>query len=156
SQVDQTDGLVPGNKVWFFYDPKQDTFRTYVTQGEAGQTPLVLRRAKQRQLIQERDTFKAERDTAQTEVTSLEQTKSQLESDIDGLTQRKTELEGTVDQLNQSIATRQNSLYYHAANERMLKDQGVLSSVLKRVRDVKGLQYDESLDLRQGTTITLL
>src|SRR5262249_50061860 len=32
-QVDQTDELVAGNKVWFFYDPQQDTFRTYVTRG---------------------------------------------------------------------------------------------------------------------------
>jgi len=155
-QVDQTDELLPGNKVWFFYDPKQDTFRTYVTQGDAGQTPLVVRRARQRQLIQERDAFKTERDSAQAEVSSLQQTKTQLESDVDGLTQRKTELEGTVDQLNRDIATRQNSLYYHAANEKILRDQGVLSSVLKRVRDVKGLHYDESLDLRNGTTITLL
>src|SRR5262249_30254987 len=34
-QSDQTDELLAGNKVWFFYDPQQDTFRTYVTQGEA-------------------------------------------------------------------------------------------------------------------------
>jgi hypothetical protein len=163
SQIDQTDELVPGNKVWFFYDQQRDTFRTYVTQGEAGQTPLVVRRAKQRQLITERDTFKTERDTAQAEVTSLEQTKAdleatktQLESDVNGLTERKTELEGTVDKLSNDIATRENSLYYHAANEQILKDQGVLSSVLKKVRDVKGLQYDASLDLRQGTIITLL
>src|SRR5256885_1184502 len=44
-QADQTDELVPGNKVWFFYDQGRDTFRTYVTQGEAGQTPLAIRRA---------------------------------------------------------------------------------------------------------------
>jgi len=28
--------------------------------------------------------------------------------------------------------------------------------VLKRVKDVKGLQYNEALDLRQATTLTLL
>src|SRR5213594_2792681 len=32
--VDQTDELLAGNKVWFFYDSARDTFRTYVTQGE--------------------------------------------------------------------------------------------------------------------------
>src|SRR5437867_1253873 len=64
SQADQTDELLPGNKVWFFYDPQRDIFRTYVTQGDAGQTPLVVRRARQRQLLKERDTFKSERDTA--------------------------------------------------------------------------------------------
>ena len=134
-QVDQTDELLAGNKVWFFYDPDKDTFRTYVTQGDAGQTPVMARRAKTKALIKERDAYKSERDDAQGQVASLEETKTQLESDI---------------------AFRQNSLFYHAATERSLKDQGVLSPVLKRVQNIKGLSYDESLDLRQGTTITLL
>ncbi|HEU5181849.1 MAG TPA: hypothetical protein VFW45_13760 [Candidatus Polarisedimenticolia bacterium] len=134
SQVDTSDELLPGNRVWFFYDPKQDIFRTYVTQGEAGQTPLAVRRAKQRRLIRERDTLKAEVSTLQV---------------------NKAELETTVGQLNDDIAARENSLYYHAANEKTLKDEGVLSPVLKRVQNVRSVSYDESLDLRQGTTITL-
>ena len=142
SQVDQTDELVPGNKVWFFYDPKNDLFRTYVTQGEAGQTPLAVRRVRQRQLIRERDTIRTERDAAQAEVATLQQT--------------KTELEATKSQLETDLAFRENSLFYHAASKRDLKEQGVLTSVLMRVRDVKGLSYDEALDLRQGTTITLM
>jgi len=134
-QVDQTDELLAGNKVWFFYDPQQDTFRTYVTQGSAGQTPVQVRRARQRQLVKERDTYRSERDTAQQETAALEQVKSQLETEI---------------------ATRQNSLFYHAASDENLRGQGVLSSVLKRLRDVKGVTFDESLDLRQGTSIDLV
>ena len=134
-QVDQTDELVPGNKVWFFYDPQRDAFRTYVTQGEAGQTPLAVRRAHQRKLIQERDTFKTERDSARAEVATLEEVKTSLETDL---------------------ARRENSVFYHADAEQALKEQGVLSPVLKKVRDVTGVQYDESLDLREGTTITLM
>jgi len=134
-QVDQTDELLPGNKVWFFYDPQRDAFRTYVTQGEAGQTPLAVRRAHQRKLIQERDTFKTERDSARADVATLEQVKTSLETDL---------------------ARRENSVFYHADAEQALKEQGVLSPVLKKVRDVTGGQYDESLDLRDGTTITLL
>jgi hypothetical protein len=134
-QVDQTDELLPGNKVWFFYDPQRDSFRTYVTQGEAGQTPLVVRRARQRKLIEERDTFKAERDSARVEVATLNEVKTNLEADL---------------------ARRANSVFYHADAEQALKDQGVLSPVLKKVKDVAGVQYDESLDLREGTTITLL
>ena len=134
-QVDQTDELLPGNKVWFFYDPQRDTFRTYVTQGEAGQTPLAVRRAHQRNLIHERDTFKTERDSARAEVVTLQEVKTSLESDL---------------------ARRANSVFYHADAEQALKEQGVLSPVLKKVRDVTGVQYDESLDLREGTTITLI
>ena len=128
SQVDQTDELLAGNKVWFFYDPQQDTFRTYVTLGDAGQTPIQVRRARQSKLVQERDVYKTERDTAQAE-------RAALESDL---------------------ATRQNSLFYHAASDENLRGQGVLSSVLKRLRDVKGVTFDESLDLRQGTSIDLV
>ena len=134
-QVDQTDELLPGNKVWFFYDPQRDSFRTYVTQGEAGQTPLAVRRAHQRKLIQERDTLKTERDSARVEAATLQEVKTSLETDL---------------------ARRENSVFYHADAEQALKAQGVLSPVLKKVRDVTGVQYDESLDLREGTTITLV
>jgi len=135
SQVDQTDELLAGNKVWFFYDPQQDSFRTYVTQGDAGQTPVRVRRARQRQLVKERDAYKSERDAAQSEAAALEQARSQLESDM---------------------ATRENSLFYHADNAQNLKDEGVLSPVLKRLRDVKGVTFNESLDLRAQTSIDLV
>jgi hypothetical protein len=135
SQSDQTDELLAGNRVWFFYDPQQDTFRTYVTQGDAGQTPIQVRRARQRRLVKERDAYKNERDTAQAEAAVLEQVKTQLEGDI---------------------ATRQNSLYYHAASDQNLRGEGVLSPVLRRLRDVKGVTFNESLDLRQGTSIDLV
>jgi len=133
-QVDQTDELVAGNQVWFFYDPNQDVFRTYVTQGTAGQTPVMVRRAQKKELIKERDSAKAERDTAQAEASSLGEQKAQLESEM---------------------ATKANSVYYHAASSEALRDQGVLSGVLKRLQDVKNVSYDQSLDLRAGSTITL-
>jgi hypothetical protein len=141
-QVDTTDELVAGNQVWFFYDPNKDTFRTYVTQGDAGQTPVMVRRAKTRKLIQERDSFKSERDVAQAEATTLGEEKTQLETEKS--------------HLQDEIATRENSVRYHAASNETLKNQGVLSSVLKKVQDVRGINYDESLDLREGTTITLI
>jgi len=133
-QVDQSDELLAGNQVWFFYDPQKDTFRTYVTAGDAGQTPVALRRARTRTLVKERDTYKKERDSAQVEVASLQQDKSDLENEI---------------------VTRQNSLYFHADSDQNLKEQGVLSSFLKRVRDVKGIEYDQSVNLAQETSIVL-
>lgn len=155
AEADQTDELVPGNKVWFAYDPKDDAFRTYVTRGEARQLPLALRRANQRNLIGERDTARTERDTAQAEVSNLQQVKAGLETDVSMLQANKASLEDSVSRLSSDLSFRQNSLFYHAENERSLKDQGVLSTVLKRVKDVKPLQYEASLDLRQGTTINL-
>src|SRR6266581_2872787 len=89
AESDQTDELVPGNKVWFFYDPARDTFRTYVTLGEAGQTPLAVRRALHRKLITERDQAMAQRDEAAAArdeairtVNDLQQLKAGLEADI--------------------------------------------------------------------------
>ncbi len=153
--ADQSDELAPGNKVWFAYDPKDDVFRTYVTRGEARQLPLAMRRANQRNLITDRDAARSERDAAQAEVTHLQGVKAGLESDISALQRNKAVLEDSVARLSSDLSFRQNSLFYHAANVRDLKEQGVLSPVLKRVRDVKPLQYEASLDLRQGTTITL-
>ena len=132
--VDQTDELVVGNQVWFFYDPGKDTFRTYVTMGDAGQTPVQVRRERTQKLVKERDTYKKERDTAHEQVASLEQDKSHLE---------------------QEIVTRQNSLYYHADSTKNLKELGVLSSVLKNFRDVKSISFDQSVNLLQETSITL-
>ncbi len=140
-QVDQTDELLAGNQVWFFYDPQKETFRTYVTAGDAGQTPVTVRRARTRALVKERDTFrqerdgyKQERDTAQVQVASLEQDKSQLQEEF---------------------TTHQNSLFYHVDSDRSLKEQGVLSDFLKRVRDVSRINYDQSVNLARETTISL-
>ena len=155
ASVDLTDELLPGNKVWFFHDPEKDLFRTYVTQGEAGRTPLAVRRAYQRRLITERDAAQAAAQTAQAAVDTLEQVKLGLEGDIAGLRSNKAELEQNVDRLSRDMQSLQNSLFYHVASVRSLKDQGVLTPVLKRIRDVKGLTFDAALDLRQATTILL-
>ena len=95
-----------------------------MTAGDAGQTPVTLRRARTRQLVKERDVYKQERDSAQGQVASLQQDKSQLEDEI---------------------ATKQNSLYSHADSDQNLK----------RLRDVKGVSYDQSVDLSQETSIAL-
>jgi len=161
-QVDQSDELVAGNKVWFFYDPGRDTFRTYITQGEAGRTPLAVRRAMKRKLIGERDQAIVQRDEASTArdeavrtVNDLQQVKAGLESDISVLQENKSALESSVARLSSDLSFRQNSLFYHAANVQELKGQGVLTSVLKRVQDVKPVNYDTALDLRETNTITL-
>jgi hypothetical protein len=134
-QADQTDELVPGNKVWFFYNPKDDSFRTYVTRGEAAQTPVMVRRAQKKELVKERDGFRSERDVAQQDAAAKEQARAQLEDEMH---------------------TKENSVFYHAASNTSLKDQGVLSPVMSKVQDIKGVGFDESLDLRTKTTIDLV
>ena len=162
ANIDLTDELLPGNKVWFFYDLQQESFRTYVTQGEAGRTPLAVRRARQRQLIGERDAarsdaenYASERDAARADVDNLRRVKSDLESDIDGLQRTRRELESSVSRLSSDLAFQTNSLFYHAASIAELKDKGVLTRVLKQVDDMRDVQFDTALDLRRDTTITL-
>jgi hypothetical protein len=176
ASVDQTDELVPGNKVWFFYDQERDAFRTYVTQGEAGQTPLVVRRAVKRQIITERDAAQAKaKELEQTkaeleankakletdiaslngDISNLTDRRSQLESEVAGLQQNNSALETRVAGLSEDLSFRQNSLFYHADSEQKMRDSGALSGVLKRVKDVKGIQFSEALDLRKSTTINL-
>jgi hypothetical protein len=134
SQVDQSDELVPGNQVWFFYDKDKDSFRTYVTRGDARMTPAVVRRQKTKALVAERDTFRTQRDAAEQTAGELAQQKAQMENDIE---------------------VAKNSIHYHAATDDQLKASGVLSPVLKKVQTTKGLTFDNALDLRTGQTITL-
>ena len=133
-QVDQSDELVPGNQVWFFYDKDKDAFRTYVTRGDARMTPVALRRQKTQRLVAERETYRNQRDAAEQTAGELAQQKAQLENDIE---------------------VARNSIHYHAATDAQLQQCGVLSPVLKKVQTTKGVSFDNSLDLRTGQTITL-
>ncbi|MFQ5876688.1 MAG: hypothetical protein ACE5JH_03205 [Acidobacteriota bacterium] len=162
ARVDLTDELLPGNKVWFFYDGEKATFRTYVTMGEAGRTPLAVRRAAMRHLISERDAARAAaasleraRDRTLEEVAALEGERTRLEVDIAELRERKADLEENVGRLAGEIEFRDNALFYHAATVRDLKDQGVITRVLKRAQDFKGIDFNATLDLRRQTTIRL-
>jgi hypothetical protein len=162
AEIDLTDELLPGNKVWFFYDKEKDAFRTYVTQGEAGRTPLAVRRARQRQLIAERDTARSDaetnatqRDAARADVDRLLRVRADLETDIEELQRTRRELESSVSRLSSDLAFQTNSLFYHAASVAELKDKGVLTRVLKKVEDMRDVQFDTALDLRRDTTITL-
>jgi len=168
NQIDLNEDLIPGFKVWYNFDKEKGTFRTYVTQGEAGQTPLAVKRAIKRKLIGERDTAIARADSLEQTKVSLEEDIKGLESDIASLTDRRTQLETDVmdlerrntdlqvrgDTLQSDLDFRQNSLFFHANTERALAQQGILSKVLKNLRDVKGVAYERTLDLRQAHSIT--
>jgi len=168
NQIDLTENLVPGFKVWYNYNKDDDTFKTYVTQGEAGQTPLAVKRALSRRLVNERDAALAksqalvqtkktlEGDVArlETDVRGLEDRKSTLETQVADLDARNGDLQSRGDHLQSDLEFRQNSLYYHASSEKDLAQQGVLTRFLKNLKDVKGISYDDALDLRQAKSIS--
>ena len=168
NQIDLSEDLVPGFKVWYNYDKEKDTFKTYVTQGEAGQTPLAVKRAMKRKLIGERDVAMAkavaleqtksslERDVTRLEgdISSLEDRRASLESNVADLEGRNSDLQVRGDKYEADLAFKQNSLFYHADNAKTLADQGVLSKFLKNLKDVKGVSYEDAVDLRQARSIT--
>ncbi len=165
-QIDMTDELLPGNRVWFFYDGDRDAFRTYVTQGEATQTPVALRRAQKRGLITERDEAQQRAEVLATdlEVTRAEKERevAMLSEEVQGLQDRRsmlemevTGLEGRVSDLSAELARQENSVFFHAAAEKDLRERGALSPVLKRFRDGSMVRYNNSIDLTRSTSITL-
>jgi hypothetical protein len=173
SRIDMSDELVPGNKVWFFFDGDRDVFRTYVTQGEAGQMPIALRRALKRKLVSERDAAEArasgltmelqlarmqqeaEVATLSEEIDDLKDRRAELESEVESLEQEQEYLETQVTGLTAALVSSENSLFFHAAAEKELRDRGILTRVLKRFQDVKNVEYDRALDLSRATRITL-
>jgi hypothetical protein len=161
--------LVPGFKVWFNYFKEEDKFKTYVTRGEAGQTPLAVARASKRNLIHERDVAVARataleetKATLETDITrlmgdvhSLEDRKAELNIQVADLEARNQDLNEKGQKLSEDLSLTQNSMYYYANSQQALAEQGVLSRFMKNLKDVKGISYDESLDLRQSTSINL-
>lgn len=162
SRIELSDELVPGNKVWFFYDADRDAFRTYITQGEAGQMPIALRRAIKRKLVADNETLTKDLETTreqmQSQVASLSSQIDDLKSRRDGLASQVFDLTRTQARLQGQVAeltSRENSVFYHTATQKELREQGVVTPILKRFRDVKDVRYDQSLDLTQGNHIRL-
>lgn len=167
--VDQTEMLLPGNKVWFFYDPDRDFFRTYVTAGNAGRTPGVVRRAMTRQLVRERDASRqeaaslaAERIQLAEEITVLQGTREQLrrersalQMEVADLVSSRRALQEDVAALGEELDHLQNTMSYHAATEKDLREDEVVTRFRKELKDVQGIDFDQELDLRRSRVIRL-
>lgn len=164
--IDVTDELLPGNRVWFFYDHDRQVFRTYVTRGEATQTPVALRRAQKRLLTSERDEARLRAEALSTDLDMVRAEKeteiARLSEEIDALGKRRFELEhevisleSRVEEVSADLARQENSVFFHAAAERELRERGALTPVFKRFRDGSSVQYDNSLDLTQGRSIRI-
>ncbi|MEE9292895.1 MAG: hypothetical protein V3U83_08220, partial [Acidobacteriota bacterium] len=100
-------------------------------------------------------TYQVERDAARASVENLERLKTNLEADIAALRRDRANLESEVNRLSDDLSFQKNSLFYHAANVRELKEQGVLTRILKRFDDSSGVDFDAALDLRRSTVINL-
>ncbi len=168
NQIDLSEDLIPGFKVWYNHDQEQDVFRTYVTQGQAGQTPLAVKRAVKRKLVSERDAAQAQAAALEERKAVLEEDIARLESDVSGLEDERGRLEGRVadlvtrngdlqahgERLANNLESMRNSVFYHAETRQALAEQGILTKFLKNLKDVQGISYNEALDFRQANSIS--
>ena len=166
-QINLDDDILPGYKVWLFYQPETDIFASWVHRGDAKHDPLAVQWAKRRRMI-------SERDEAVAKVAGLEDRKLKLEGEILGLETsvldleaRRANLEKQISQVTSERDTQQeiaqvreseierinNSLFYYASTEADLKDKRV-EGWFNRLKDIKGVEYNEYLDLRASTAIT--
>jgi chromosome segregation ATPase len=90
-----------------------------------------------------------------TDVEALAQRRWRLEEEVSALSRSEASLKERVTKLSSDLASRENSVFFHAANERELREHGALTAILKRFRDAKDLSFDRSVDLRTGNTIAL-
>jgi hypothetical protein len=161
-------GLKPGFRAHFYYDPAQDFFGTWISQGEVDTAPLAVLRARRLKLIQERDTAIARGDDLEEKKIELEGILANLEDEISALEVRKATLETSVAQLEmekddalRQVTTKtaelkvaQNSMYYEADLEEQLKARGVLR-IRNRIEDIGNAEFKSHLDLSENKSFTL-
>lgn len=165
-QVNLMDELVPGFKVWNFYD--NGVYGTFVTQGDAKVSPYgVIQHAKQT-LVNEKNTAIAQRDALATEkaalnqqVTDLTAKRDQLTQEVDLLQAERQDLTNKVNDLQtqrDDLQARNNSVFYRVGTKKNLVQEGAIkASWLSKPTLVKygEDQFPQHLDLRSGDTITI-
>lgn len=166
-QINLDSDILAGHKVWLYYLADKDLFASWVHRGEAKQAPLAVQWAKRRQLISERDQAVARVASLEDKKAQLETEIQKLEGDVGTLQARKADLETQIarvsserDEQEKIAEARQaeierinNSLFYYASTERELKDRRILKS-FNRIKDIKGVEYNEYVDLRASKEIT--
>ncbi|MEW5765425.1 MAG: hypothetical protein ACOYXN_09985 [Acidobacteriota bacterium] len=163
-QVNLMDELVPGFKVWNFYD--NGVYGTFVTQGEASVSPYrVIQRAKQ-ELVTARDTAVSQRDnlakektTLLEQVSDLEKKRDQLNQDVAMLQAEREDLLKKMQELNdlsEDLRARLNSVFYRIGDRKALVSQGLIQDGVftrARITNFDEASFPSHLDLRSGDTV---
>lgn len=167
-QVNTFDYLVPGFKVWNFYDPEADVFGTFVTQGTAPISPNEIKRRKKKELITAKEKaeekakkLEEEKNTLEQQVSDLEAKKRALQEDVAMLQQERDKLSKELAALSAKVTdleSRLNSVWYVVGTKNMLKTQGIVKTGFLSSTKIKELDqsvFNNRLDLRTSTTIVL-
>jgi len=163
-QTNLMDELVPGFKVWNFYD--NGTFGTFVTQGDASVSPYrVIQKAKQElvtakdQAISQRDQLSKEKTTLLEQVSDLERRRDQLNQDVAMLQAERADLMKKmqeVQDLSEDLKARLNSIFYKVGERQSIVKSGLVQDPWygqPRIAKFDEANFPQHLDLRSGDAI---
>jgi hypothetical protein len=163
-QVNLMDELVPGFKVWNFYD--NGVYGTFVTQGDASVSPYrVIQKAKQ-ELVNARDTAVSQRDSLAKEkatlleqVSDLERRRDQLNQEVAMLQSEREELLKKMQEMqniSDELKSKLNSVFYVVGWRQNMVKQGLVEDpwyAAPRLKKFDEASFPLRLDLRDGDTI---
>ena len=159
------DDLVPGFKVWNFYD--NGVYGTFVTQGDAAVSPYrVIQQGKQKlvsekeKAISQRDALAKEKETLTEQVADLEKKRDQLNQDVTMLQAEREQMIkklAEMQNLSDDLRARLNSVFYKIGDRKSLINAGLVKDPIfgqPTLLKFDEASYPERLDLRTGDTIT--
>lgn len=165
-QTNIMDELVPGFKVWNFYD--NGVYGTFVTQGDAAVSPYGVIQAAKTKLVNEKneainqkEILQKEKTTLLEQVSDLERRRDQLNQDVMLLQQEREDLVRKLAEtrdLSEELKSKLNSVFYRAGERKALVDSGLVKDPLFGSASI--LKYNEEnfpdrIDLRSNDTITI-
>lgn len=166
SKVNLLDTLIPGFKVWNFFD--SGIYGTFVTQGDAPISPnYLIKREKEKLIsakekaISERDVLAEEKSTLIVQIKDLETKRDDLLRDIDGLkTERDTLIKKTEEltSISEEQRSQLNSVYYRVGVRKELVGKGIIKDSFFGRPKPLGLKIEDlpgRLDLRESDVILI-
>lgn len=165
-QTNLMDELVPGFKVWNFYD--NGVFGTFVTQGDAPVSPYrVIQGAKQKlvneknEAITQRDALAEEKVTLTEQVSDLEKKREQLLQDVNMLQAEREQMISKLaemQQLSDDLKTKLNSVFFKAGDRKALVNAGLVKDPVfaqPTLLKFDEASYPDSYDLRTGDAFNI-
>jgi hypothetical protein len=165
-QTNIMDELVPGFKVWNFYD--NGVYGTFVTQGDAAVSPYgVIQAAKTKlvnaknEAISQKEVLQKEKTTLLEQVDDLQKRRDQLNQDVMLLQQEREDLVRRLAEtrdLSEELKSKLNSVFYRAGDRKAMVDSGIVKDPVFGSAAI--LKYDEAnfpdrIDLRSQDSIAV-
>jgi hypothetical protein len=165
-QTNIMDELVPGFKVWNFYD--NGVYGTFVTQGDASVSPYgVIQAAKTKlvnaknEAISQKEVLQKEKTTLLEQVDDLQKRRDQLNQDVTLLQQEREELVrrlAETRELSEELKSKLNSVFYRAGEHKALVDSGLVKDPIfgsAKILKFGEENFPDRVDLRTQEAVTI-